>query len=156
MAQTHVARTAEVERVGKLVRVLDDAVRIPGTRFGFGLDALLGLVLPGIGDAITGALSLVVMRTAVRRGVPRIVLARMLLNIVVDTGLGLVPVVGDAFDFAWRSNLRNQKLLERHQGELEPKARPGDVAIVGAAAAFVAAGVVAPFFLLAWLVSFFA
>ena len=52
MAETHLARTAEVEKVGNLVRWLENLVRVPGTKFGVGLDALLGFVLPGVGDAV--------------------------------------------------------------------------------------------------------
>jgi hypothetical protein len=102
---------------------------------------------------VTGAMGLTVIVAAARRGVPRIVLARMLLNVAVDTVLGLVPIVGDAFDLLWRSNLRNLELLERHQNELEPRARAGDWAIVAAAGALVLASAAAPIFLIAWLVS---
>ena len=111
MADAHLARREEVERVGKVVRWLDDAVRIPGTKFGIGLDALLGFLLPGVGDAVTGAVSLTVLTTAARRGVPRVVLARMLLNVIIDVVGGLVPIVGDVFDVMWRSNTKNLALL---------------------------------------------
>lgn len=151
MAETHLARTDEVARVGQVVRWLDDAVRIPGTKFGIGLDAVVGFLLPGIGDAITGGVSLSLLVTAIRRGVPTIVVLRMFLNIAVDVLGGLIPVIGDAFDLVWRSNVRNLELLERHQGELEPSARVGDYAIVAGAATFVAASVAAPFFAIGWL-----
>lgn len=153
MADVHLARTDEVERVGKLVRALEGLVRVPGTRFGVGLDAILGALIPGVGDLLTGALALTVIVAAARRGVPRIVLARMLVNVGVDTVFGMLPVAGDAFDLLWRSNTRNLELLERHQGELEPRARPGDWAIVAAAATAVLASVAAPIFLVAWLLS---
>lgn len=151
MAETHLARTDEVEKVGTLVRWLEDVVRVPGTKFGVGLDALLGFVLPGVGDAVTGALSLSLLVTAIRRGVPRVVVLRMFLNIAVDVVGGLVPVVGDAFDLVWRSNVRNLELLERHQGELEPKARAGDYAIVAGAVALIAGSVAAPIFAVGYL-----
>jgi hypothetical protein len=153
MAETHLARTGEIERVGRVVRWLDDLVRIPGTRFGFGLDAILGAIVPGFGDVVTGTMAMTVIIAAARRGVPRIVLARMLVNVGIDTALGLVPVAGDVFDLLWRSNVKNLELLERHQGELEPRARVGDWAIVGAAGAMVLASIAAPIFLIAWLVS---
>lgn len=152
MAKAHLAREAEVERVGTLVRWLDDAVRIPGTRFGFGLDAVVGLVLPGVGDVITGTASLAVLVTAMRRGVPRVVLARMLLNVATDVLIGMVPVVGDAFDLLWRSNVRNLALLERHQGELEPRATAGDYAVLAVAVGLVGLSLAAPVVLLVWLV----
>jgi hypothetical protein len=153
MAETHLARTGEIERVGRVVRWLDDLVRIPGTRFGVGLDAILGAIVPGFGDVVTGTMAMTVIIAAARRGVPRIVLARMLVNVGIDTALGLVPVAGDVFDLLWRSNVKNLELLERHQGELEPRARVGDWAIVGAAGAMVLASIAAPIFLIAWLVS---
>ncbi|MEM6993133.1 MAG: DUF4112 domain-containing protein [Myxococcota bacterium] len=148
MADTHLAKQEEVERVRNLVRLLDDVVRVPGTKFGIGLDALVGLVLPGLGDAITGALGLTVITAAVRRGVPRVVIARMVLNLAIDLLVGLVPVLGDAFDLVWRSNTRNLALLERHQGELAPQARASDYALVAVAATLVTATVAAPFVLL--------
>lgn len=151
MAEQHLAREEEVRRVGQLVRFLDDAVRVPGTRFGIGLDALLGFFLPVVGDAITGVAALSVLGTAMRRGVPRVVLARMLLNIVIDVVFGMIPVVGDAFDLLWRSNTRNLALLERHQGELEPKARAGDYAIVATAVGVVGLSIAAPFMLAWWM-----
>lgn len=151
MADTYLARTAEVEKVAVMVRWLEDIVRVPGTKFGIGLDALLGFVLPGVGDAVTGAMALSLLVTAMRRGVPRVVVMRMFLNIAVDVVVGLVPVVGDAFDLIWRSNVRNLELLERHQGELEPTARAGDYAIVTAAVALVGASIAAPVFAVGYL-----
>ena len=153
MAEQHLARTDEVEKVGKLVRWLDDLVRIPGTRFGIGLDAILGALIPGVGDAVTGLVSLGVLSVAIRRGVPRVVVARMFLNIAIDTVGGLVPVVGDVFDLLWRSNTKNLALLERHQHELEPRARAGDYAVLAGAALLVGVGIAAPIALIAWLIS---
>lgn len=152
MADAHLTRQDEVRRVASLVRWLDDLVRVPGTTFGIGLDALLGVLVPVLGDLVTGALSVVVIRAAQRRGVPRVVLLRMLANLGLDTLAGMVPVVGDAFDLVWRANVRNLALLERHQGELEPKARKGDYVVVAAAVGLVAVGLAAPILLLVWLV----
>jgi len=153
MAERHLAQTDEVRRVGALVRWLDDLVRVPGTKLGIGLDAILGFFVPVIGDAITGFVSLTLLGTAVRRGVPRIVVARMFVNIAVDSLVGMVPVVGDVFDLLWRSNSKNLALLERHDGELEPVARKSDWLVVGAAATLVIATIAAPIFLVAWLLS---
>ena len=155
MADRHLARVSEVEKVGSVVRWLDDLVRVPGTRFGIGLDAILGFLVPGLGDVVTGAVSLSLLTAAMRRGVPRIVLARMLVNIGVDTVVGLVPVVGDAFDLVWRSNVRNLALLERHQNELEPRPRAGDYAIVAAAVGLVALSIAAPIMFVVWFFSLF-
>lgn len=151
MAETHLAKQSEVERVGQMVRWLDDLVRIPGTKFGIGLDALVGFLLPGVGDAITAGLGLTVVTAAIRRGVPKVVIARMLVNLGVDLLVGAIPVVGDAFDLLWRSNTRNLALLERHQNELEPRPRRSDYAMVALATTIVATVAATPFALLYFL-----
>lgn len=156
MADAYLARQEEVRRVASVVRWLDDLVRVPGTRFGFGLDAILGFFVPVLGDLVTGAVAVSVITAAQRRGVPRIVVLRMLLNLGIDTLGGLVPVVGDAFDLVWRANVRNLELLERHQGELEPKARKSDYLVVAAAVGLVGVGVAAPIMLLVWLIGLIA
>jgi hypothetical protein len=103
----------EIERVRALARLLDTALRIPGTEIGIGLDAVLGLV-PGVGDIAGAALSGYIVLAAARLGAPKAVVGRMLLNIATDTVLGAVPVLGDLFDVGWKSNSRNAALLERH------------------------------------------
>lgn len=91
--------------------LLDDVVRVPGTSFGVGLDAIVGLV-PGIGDGVGTVLSGVVLTQAVRQGVPIPVLLQMIGNLGVDALLGLVPGVGDVADAAHRANRKNMKLLQ--------------------------------------------
>lgn len=103
----------------KLTKVLDD----------WGLDALIGLLLPGAGDLMTGTLSFAVLATALREGVPTIVLLRMLLNLGVDVLVGIFPLVGDLFDLYWRANRRNLALVERYRGGRE-KPTGADYAIV--------------------------
>ena len=103
----------ELAAVRALARLLDSAVAVPGTRFRVGLDALLGLV-PGIGDVVGGLIGGFILLTAARLGVPRVVLARMLLNVGTDAAVGLVPVAGDVLDAAWRANSKNARLLEAH------------------------------------------
>ena len=112
------AREVDVALSRQLARVMDDAVTVPGTRIGLGLDALIGLV-PGIGDVVGSALSGVIVRDAVRARVPMVVLARMGLNLVVDALLGLVPGLGDLLDVAHRANRKNVRLLLR-EIEREP------------------------------------
>ena len=101
------------ERVRSMARVLDSAVRIPGTPVRFGLDAVLGLI-PGVGDVVGAAAAGYIVLAAARLGAPPSVLVRMLLNVGVDTVVGAVPLLGDLFDLGWRSNTRNVALLERH------------------------------------------
>lgn len=100
----------------QLVRFLDDGVRVPGTNYRFGFDALIGL-LPGVGDASTAVGSLSLFWLAIKRDVPRPVLVRMALNVAIDALVGAVPVLGDVFDLFWKSNRRNLNLIREASGE---------------------------------------
>ena len=99
-------------RARTLARLLDSAVRVPGTGLRFGADAVIGLI-PGLGDIGGAALAGYLVILAQRLGVPRAVVLRMLANVAVDTLGGTVPLIGDLFDVAFKSNLRNVALLER-------------------------------------------
>jgi len=103
------------EQLDQLAGVLDDVFHIPGTKIRFGLDPIVGLV-PGLGDIITGLLSFVIVFAAWQRGLPRLALSRMVINIGIDTLLGCIPVVGDLFDSVWKSNRMNYNLLVRYRG----------------------------------------
>ncbi|WP_207208865.1 DUF4112 domain-containing protein [Nocardioides oleivorans] len=127
------AREVDVRLSRQVARVMDDAVTVPGTRVGLGLDALIGLV-PGIGDALGSALSGVIVRDAIRARVPMTVLARMGLNLVLDALLGLVPGIGDLLDVAHRANRKNLRLLLR-EVEREPLREPPSTAYVAGAVA---------------------
>jgi len=102
-----------LRRCRLVARAFDEAIRIPYTPIRIGIDPIIG-VLPVAGDLLTGLASLYVVAEAARLGVPRVVLARMLLNVVLDVALGSVPVLGDLLDVAWRANSRNVALLEGH------------------------------------------
>jgi hypothetical protein len=102
--------------------LLDSAFRIPGTRFRFGIDAIIGLI-PGLGDIATPTFSVLLLIQAVRMRLPVVVQARMVLNAAVDMVLGFVPVLGDLVDIGWKANLRNLALLERHARPGVPPAR---------------------------------
>jgi hypothetical protein len=91
----------------------DSAFRIPGLGIRFGFDAIIGLV-PGLGDLLTSLVSLYILAAARRYGVPRATLMRMAFNIAVDTSVGAVPLLGDAFDVFWKANMMNVALLRRH------------------------------------------
>jgi Domain of unknown function (DUF4112) len=98
--------------------ILDNAFRVPGTRNArFGLDPIVGLI-PGIGDLVSPIFAILILFHAVRLRVPRVIVVRMILNAVIDLGVGAIPVLGDTFDFLWKSNAWNLRLLETHAGGL--------------------------------------
>ena len=107
---------------------MDSAYRVPGTRLRFGWDPIVGLV-PGVGDVATASFAVTILYHAYLLGVPKVVMGRMLLNILLDLAAGLVPFAGDIADVAWKSNSANLALLERHE---RPGVKPtsGDWAIV--------------------------
>ena len=107
------AAAADLERVERLARLMDARYGIPGTRFRFGLDSLLGLV-PGVGDTLALAPSAWMVWRAWHHGVPRNKLAKMAVNTGVDYVVGSIPVVGDLFDFGFKANLRNAAILREH------------------------------------------
>jgi hypothetical protein len=110
---TRASRRETVERLDRLSKFLDTALVIPGTGVRFGADAVIGLV-PGVGDAITTAMSCWIIYEAHRLGVPRWLIWRMAGNVALDSIVGAVPIVGDLFDVVWRSNRRNMRLLRSH------------------------------------------
>lgn len=97
-------------RIAMLERVLESAILLPVVRRRIGLDAVLGL-MPGLGDAMAGAMGLYLVWEARNLGASRFTLARMVANVLVDTLLGSVPLAGDIFDIFFRSNTRNLKLI---------------------------------------------
>jgi nitrate reductase NapE component len=114
---------AEIERgLEQLSYLLDGLFRVPGTQWRVGLDALVGLV-PGVGDFATTAASLYIMAAGVRYGVPKVTLLRMGANVAIDYLLGSVPVVGDLFDAAWKSNQKNIELLRERAAVSGAEAR---------------------------------
>lgn len=94
---------------------MDDLLRLPGTRLRFGLDPIIGLI-PGLGDVASAIVSAVSLIYAARVGVPKILLARMSINILINELVGIIPGVGDAFSFWFKSNVRNYDLLRHHFG----------------------------------------
>ena len=150
MHESH-ARTLAALR--KWSVLLDSAFRIPGTRLTFGLDPLIGLI-PGLGDLTTPFFAVVLLLHAVRLRIPKVIQVRMLINAVLDLVIGLIPVVGDFFDFGLKANVRNLALLERyaHPGA---KASRGDWIFVLAVIGVLAAVAIVPLIVTAWLLSRF-
>jgi len=103
----------DIQHLVTLVHLLEDFLRVPGTKWRIGLDGLLGLV-PGVGDLIGALIATYVLKESARLGVSRTTLARMAGNIALDFALGAMPLVGDIFDMAFKANRRNLKLLRRH------------------------------------------
>ncbi|WP_341232159.1 DUF4112 domain-containing protein [uncultured Methylophaga sp.] len=103
--------------VERLSWFLDESITLPGG-YKIGLDGFIGLI-PGIGDFIGGLLSSVIIYKAHQLGVPRMILGRMVINMMVDTVLGAIPLAGDIFDFVWKANKRNATLLNDYQQQPE-------------------------------------
>lgn len=105
------ATLKRLQHVRRFTRWLDRAVTVPGTRIRLGLDPILGL-LPVGGDVVGVALSIYLVIEAARLGAPVSLLGQMVMNVLIDLGLGTVPVAGDVADVFWKSNSRNLQLLE--------------------------------------------
>lgn len=130
-------------RVRRVARLLDSALRVPGTNIRFGLDAVIGLV-PGLGDMAGAALAGYLVLLAGRLGAPPAVVLRMLGNIAVDAVAGAVPVLGDLFDVGWKANTRNVELLDRYldaPGEVHAASRVLVVGIVATLVVLAAGGI---------------
>ena len=110
-----VTQTARLAKLRRLAWLLDAAFRVPGTRFRFGIDGIVGLA-PGIGDTLMGVASLYIVWEAHKLGLPPGKLARMALNVGIETMAGSVPIAGDLFDAAFKANLRNIGIIEEHLG----------------------------------------
>ncbi|MEO0408694.1 MAG: DUF4112 domain-containing protein [Cyanobacteria bacterium P01_A01_bin.135] len=111
-----------LERLRSLSDLLDNAIKIPGTDYRVGLDPILGL-LPAGGDVLGTVLSAYLVVEAVRLRMPTAVVTRMAFNIVLEMVVGAVPVLGDLFDFAWKANARNLRLLESKLDPDRPSSR---------------------------------
>jgi hypothetical protein len=120
-------RADSLARISALAHLLDSAIMIPGTRRTIGLDAVLGLV-PAVGDAISAALASYIIWEARQLGIPRWKIARMIGNTALDATVGAVPLLGDLFDLAYKSNKRNLRIVLDHlekTGRLTPKVIEG-------------------------------
>jgi hypothetical protein len=130
---------------------MDDALPIPGTRRRIGLDAILGLIVPGVGDAIAASSGLLLILLAFAMGVPGIVLVRMAVNVGVDALVGAIPLFGDVFDVGFKSNRMNVELIQRF-ARPDAKARPSDYILVIGSIVTVMLAVAAPLALTGWVV----
>ena len=111
--ETHSAHFPALKRMRQLSQLLDGAIAISGTKQRIGIDPILGLI-PGGGDTVSAALSGYIIVEAARMGLPRKALIQMVMNLVLDTVIGSVPVVGDIFDVVSKANFRNMQIVESH------------------------------------------
>ena len=151
-------RRSSLEALFKwLALIMDDFLRLPWTNFRIGLDPIIGLV-PGLGDTASAIISALALIYAVRRGLPKVLLARMAMNILINELVGIIPGVGDAFSFWFKSNVRNYHLL-KHYNAAPERTRKGDwifiFVVLGLLFVIVCAGLLVSFFVLQALVRLF-
>lgn len=144
-------KRASLEPLFKWIAIImDDFLRVPGTKFRFGLDPIIGL-LPGIGDTSSAIVSALALIAAARRGLPKVLLARMSLNILINELVGIIPGIGDAFSFWFKSNARNYELLRKHSA-VPGRSRKSDwvfvIAILAVLFVIVCAGLLVSFLVL--------
>lgn len=106
-------------RVEAMEKVLERAFVIPGINKPIGLDSLIGLI-PVVGDIATALMGAYIVWEGKNLGMSKLQLTRMAANIGIDTALGAIPLAGDLFDFLWRSNSRNLKIVRKHLDKHHP------------------------------------
>lgn len=109
-------------RVEAMEKLLERSFHVPGTKIPVGLDSIVGLV-PVLGDIVTAAMGAYMVWEARNLGMSKWQLIRMTANVGVDTALGAIPLVGDAFDFVWRSNSKNLRIIRKHLDKHHPGTR---------------------------------
>lgn len=138
-----------LDKFRMLATLLDSAFRVPGTRMRFGFDALLGLI-PVIGDALGAILGAYIVHSAAGFGVPRVIRAHMMLNLWIDTAIGMIPLAGDLFDIGWKANIRNVDLMQQAMTDPEAAKRHSRRVVIGLGFASVAALALVVFLIL-WM-----
>lgn len=114
--QKQVIEQRPLKQVEALAKLMDSQFQLPGTNFRFGLDGIIGLI-PGAGDLSTFAVSSYMLWIMARNGASGFVMARMVVNVLIDALVGSIPLIGDLFDFAFKANTRNVKLMREHYKE---------------------------------------
>jgi hypothetical protein len=126
----------QVEMAERIARWTDRAM----------LDPIVGLIVPGLGDVLGAGVGLFIVTVAVQKRLPAVVVARMLVNLGIDTAVGMIPLVGDIFDFAFRANQKNVELLRARHAR--GRSRPADWLMVGGAGLLLVAALALPVVLL--------
>jgi hypothetical protein len=98
----------------RITKVMDRAIRVPGTDIRIGLDPILGFFFPVAGDTIATLISSYIVLISIRHGLPKSAITRMVFNVGVDFVIGAIPFIGDIFDFTWKSNEKNMRLLRKY------------------------------------------
>lgn len=112
--------TGKRDDIDRLAKLLDTQFKLPGTNFRFGLDGIIGLI-PGVGDTISGGLGLYIIHRARQEGASFGMVIKMIWNLLVDTIIGAIPLVGDIFDFAHKANAKNARMLQEHLDKHEAR-----------------------------------
>jgi len=134
--------------------LMDNLIRVPGTKIRIGIDPLIGLI-PGLGDTGAAMVSAFALIQAARGGLPKIILARMAVNILLNELIGIVPVIGDAFSFWFKSNARNHQLIKEYSGGRRTARRSDWAFVIGILVVLgllVSAGIVVSLFIVQQLV----
>jgi hypothetical protein len=153
MPHPHTARPGPThDALRRWAVLLDSAFRIPGTNIRFGLDPLIGF-FPGLGDLASPIFTVVLLLEGTRRRLPAVVQARMVLNAGIDMLLGLTPLLGNLADVAWKANLRNLALLERHAAAPGSKPTAADYLFVYLCILALVVMAMVPLLLVAWLIT---
>ena len=129
--------------IEKTTKLLDSAFRVPGTQFRVGLDPIIGLI-PGVGDVVTLGVQGALLMAMARYGASQKLVIKMLGNVLLDTLVGAIPIVGNLFDFGFKASQRNLKLLKEYHEEGKHRGSGKNIIVT------VAVGLVVIFVLLAW------
>ena len=107
------------KRIEAMEHLLERSLVVPGTKYPIGLDTIIGFV-PVLGDIVTAAMAAYIVWEAKNLGLPRWKLWRMMGNVAIDSAVGAVPIVGDAFDIVYRSNTKNLRIVKKHLDKHHP------------------------------------
>lgn len=135
----------------KLAELLDSRFTVPGTSIKIGIDPILG-VLIGLGDWATAILSVYLMFYATKLGAKASVLLRMFMNIFIDLLIGIIPILGDLFDVAWKANIRNVRLLEKLEAA-PSRTKSQSSIIIWALFFFLISILIGILFLIGWMIT---